>query len=188
MQYTAGWINSCIGDIFNNIKDKTFYPDARINNWFVFLIKKVFFLCFLKQTLVEPTKIIMISHYSGTSIFDLLHIQTIRFSTKKFELKVLPNSNRTSVFEHSRWEPKRAEWSRNTIHSISRERKEPRGAETHSADRFLIKRKGFLLKRKGRLLPSQIHLQRREREEKKTLKESYPASFRSLMLFRYTFS
>ena len=63
----------------------------------------------------EPDADYDIPLYSGTSVFDLLPIRTIRFSTKKFELKMLPNSNRTSVFEHSGWEPKRAEWSRNEL-------------------------------------------------------------------------
>ena len=30
---------------------------------------------------------------------------------------MLPNSNRTSVFEHSGWDPKRGEWSRNQKNS-----------------------------------------------------------------------
>ena len=51
----------------------------------------------------------------GSSVFDLLPIRTIRFRTKKFELKMLPNSNRTLVFEHSGWEPKRAKWCRNAL-------------------------------------------------------------------------
>ena len=59
---------------------------------------------------------------------------------QKFELKMLPNSNRSSVFKHSGWEPKIAEWSRKALQRlISRERKELREDETHSADRFLIK-------------------------------------------------
>ena len=37
----------------------------------------------------------------GILVFDFLPIPTIWFSSKKFELKMLPNSNRTSVFEHS---------------------------------------------------------------------------------------
>ena len=65
--------------------------------------------------------------YSGTSVFDLLPIRTIRFSTKKFELKMLPNSNIRAG-----------------------NRKEPSGVETHSAldlagtqsaNRFLIKKR-----------------------------------------------
>ena len=42
------------------------------------------------------------------------------FSTNKFELKTLANSNRTSVFEHLGWKAKKAEWSRNTLHAQSR--------------------------------------------------------------------
>ena len=53
--------------------------------------------------------------YSGTSVFDFLPIRIIRFLTRKFELKMLPNSNRTLVFEHSGWELKRAKWSRNAL-------------------------------------------------------------------------
>ena len=81
---------------------------------------------------------------------------------------MLPNSNRTSMFEHSDWEPKRAEWSRNALRAQSRgnekSRVEPK--RTGRTD-FSLKQTGFLLKRRGRLLLSQIHLQRREREGKK---------------------
>ena len=102
---------------------------------------------------------------------------------------MLPNSNRTLVFEHLGWEPERAEWSRNALRARSRgnekSRVEPKRTRRTG---FLLKRTGFLFKRRGRLLRSQIHLQRRESEGKKTLKESYPASFRFLMLFGYTFS
>ena len=95
---------------------------------------------------------------------------------------MLPNSNRTSVFEHSGWEPKRAEWSRNALRARSRGNiKEPSEAETHSADRFLIKEK-----RRATAQPDSPP--KRERKGKKNLKVSYPASYRSLMLFRYTFS
>ena len=64
-----------------------------------------------------------------------------------------------------------------TPRSISRERKEPSGAETQSADRFLIKEK-----KKVTAQPDSPPKKRERRE--KTLKEIYPASFKSLMLLR----
>ena len=114
-----------------------------------------------------------VCYYSGTSVFDLLPIRTIWFSTKKFELKMLPNSNRTSVFEHSGWESKRAEWSRNALRARSRgnekSRVEPKRTRPTG---FLLNQAGLLLKGRTRILPSQIHLQKREREGKKNLKFS----------------
>ena len=124
---------------------------------------------------------------TGLHIF-LDHLDTVvlRFSISSLFEQF---SFSTSVFEHSSWEPKRAEWSRNALRARSRgndkSRMEPKcNRRTDS----LLKRTDFLLKRRGRLLPSKIHLQKRDREGKKTLKESYPVSFRSLMLFRYKFS
>ena len=72
--------------------------------------------------------------------------------------------------------------SKRTPRSISWERKEPSRAKTHSEDRFVIKEK-----RKATAQPNSPP-KKREREGKKSLKESYPASFRYSMLFRYTFS
>ena len=104
--------------------------------------------------------------YSNNSVFD----QKIRAKdVSKFEQNLGVRKLGLGT-EKSRVESKR------TPRSISRERKEQKRT----------RRTGFLLKRRGRLLPGQIHHQRERRE--KPLKESYPASIRSLMLFRYTFS
>ena len=54
---------------------------------------------------------------------------------------MLQNSNRTSVFEHLSWEPKRARWSRNALRTRSCGNEKPSKAEMHSTDRFLIKEK-----------------------------------------------
>ena len=45
--------------------------------------------------LFQFNKVSIQNSYSGTSVFDL-PIQTIRFLTKNFELRMLPNLNRTS--------------------------------------------------------------------------------------------
>ena len=91
-------------------------------------------------------------------------VQTLRLGTKKSQVE-----------------------SKRTPHSISQERKEASGAKMHSADRFLIKMVRFLIKEK-RKATAQPDSPPKKREVKKPLKESYPASFRSLMLFRYRFS
>ena len=107
--------------------------------------------------------------YRGTSVFDHLPNRTIRFLTKKFELKMLLNSNRTLVFEHSGREPKRAEWGRSALSARSRGNKKSRVEPKRT------RQTGFLLKRRGRLLPCQIHLQRRERERKKKPEGELPS-------------
>ena len=58
--------------------------------------------------------------------------------------------------------------SKRTPRSISRERKEPSGAETHSADRFLIKTDRFLIKekRKATAQPDSPPKKRKRREKK----------------------
>ena len=83
---------------------------------------------------------------------------------------MLSNSNRTSVFEHSGWELKKAEWSRNALRARSREnKKEPSRAETHSADRFLIEKK-----RKATAQPDSPP-KKREREGKKKPEGKLPS-------------
>ena len=108
--------------------------------------------------------------YSNNSVFDQ-KIQAKNASKFKqnFGVRTLELGTKKSRVE-----------SKCTSHSISQLN------ESCNQELKCTRQTGFLLKRRGRLLPSQIHLQRRERE--KTLKERYPASFRSFMLFKYTFS
>ena len=80
------------------------------------------------------------SNYRGTLVFDLLPIRTIRFFDQK-----IPAKNASELEQNFAvrtlglgTEKSRVE-SESTPRLISRERKEPSGAETHSADRFLIK-------------------------------------------------
>ena len=115
--------------------------------------RRVTFLCCLYIRIYVSFQL-----YSGTSVFDLFPIRTIWFSTKNFELKMLPNSNRAPVFEHSRA-------------GNENSRVEPKRTQRTV---FLLKPTGFLSKRRERLLPSKIHLQRREREGKKNAEGELP--------------
>ena len=76
---------------------------------------------------------------------------------------MLPNSNRTLVYEHSSWELKRAEWSRNTLCTQSSGNEK---SETHLANRFLIKTDRFFVKEKRKATAQPDSPPMKERREK----------------------
>ena len=87
--------------------------------------------------------------YSNNSVFDQkIRVKNASEFKQNFSVETLEQKTKKSQVE-----------SKCTSCSISQERKEPSGAETHSVDRFLIKIR-------GRLLFSQIHLQRKEKGKK----------------------
>ena len=146
---------------------------------FYIKVKDIMLLYILKLRTSDIIKIIIAIKCSGTSVFD----QKIRAKNasefeQNFGVRTLGLGTEKSQVE-----------SKRTPRSISRKRKEPSEAETHSADRFLIETDRILIKEKRKATAQPVSPPtKREREGKKPLKESYPASFRSSMLFRYTFS
>ena len=56
--------------------------------------------------------------------------------------------------------------SKRTLRSISREQKEPSGAKTHSADRFIIKTDRFLIKEKRKATAQPDSLPKKKEDKK----------------------